>query len=92
LLEGTPPLERPLPPVFCFCGTWDPVIDDTRRLAAALEVLGVEHEVRYYPRGLHGFHAFVFDPNARRAWRDTFAFLSRALPAAPEPATRLFVR
>ncbi|HEX4621792.1 MAG TPA: alpha/beta hydrolase [Myxococcaceae bacterium] len=92
LLEGRPALERPLPPVFCFCGTWDPMLDDTRRLAAALAALGVEHEVRYYPRGLHGFHAFVFDPNARQAWRDTFAFLSRSLSAAPEPATRLFVR
>jgi acetyl esterase len=91
LEQGAQP-SRPLPPFFAFCGTWDVLIDDTRRLGVALERLGVMHEVRYYQRGLHGFHAFVFDPNARQCWRDTFAFLSRALPRVPEPATRLFVR
>lgn len=92
ILERGESPERPLPPFFAFCGTWDILIHDTRRLAVALERLGVRHEARYYPRGLHGFHAFVFDPNARQCWRDTFDFLGRTLPQVPEPATTLFAR
>jgi acetyl esterase len=90
LLEQAAEPERPLPPFFAFSGTWDPVISDTRRLVAALERLSVPHEARYYRRGIHAFHAFVFDPNARRCWRDTFNFLERQLPEAPRAATTLF--
>jgi acetyl esterase len=92
ILEQAGAPDRPLPPFFAFCGTWDMLIHDTQRLAVALDRLGVPHEVRYYPRGLHGFHAFVFDPNARQCWRDTFDFLSRTLPQPPKPATSLFIR
>jgi acetyl esterase/lipase len=70
---------RPLPPFFVPCGTRDPLLDDTRRLAAALGRLGVACEARYYPGELHAFHAFVFRKPARRCWRDTFAFLERTL-------------
>ena len=91
ILETGKPPQRPLPPFFAFSGTWDPVMPDTERLAAALESLGVRHRVQFYPRGVHGFHAFAFDSTARRCWRDTFAFLDTALEKSPEPATRLFV-
>ncbi len=74
--------ERPLPPFFAPCGGWDPLIDDTRRLAAALERLGVPHEARYYPREIHAFHAFIFREAARRCWAEAFAFLHRHVPAA----------
>ncbi len=68
--------ERPLPPFFLPCGTWDVLLDDTRRLHAALSALGVKgvHKGEY-KRGPHAFHAFVLTPEARQCWRDTFAFL-----------------
>lgn len=72
---------RPLPPFFAPVGTWDVLIDDTRRLEAALAKLKVRCEARYYPRGFHAFHGFVFTQTARQCWRDAFTFLTEALAA-----------
>ena len=69
--------ERPLPPFFLPVGTKDPLLDDTRRLATALERMGVPVEARYYPGELHAFHALVFRPNARACWSHTFAFVDQ---------------
>jgi acetyl esterase len=69
--------ERPLPAFFAPVGTRDPLLDDTRRLEKALATLGVPVEARYYPGGIHAFHALVWDPAARRCWRDALAFLDR---------------
>lgn len=80
LERGLPP-ERALPPFFAPVGTWDPLIDDTRRLAAALARLNVRCDARYYARGVHAFHGFVFTPQARQCWRDAFAFFTEALGA-----------
>lgn len=71
--------DRPLPAFFAPVGTRDPLLDDTRRLAAALDELGVPCEARYYRGGVHAFHAVLFDPMARRCWRDALAFLDRHL-------------
>ena len=68
---------RPLPPFFAPVGTRDPLLDDTRRLEKALSQLSVPCEARYYPGGIHAFHAMVWDPAARRCWRDALAFLDR---------------
>jgi acetyl esterase len=73
--------ERPLPPFFAAVGTADPVLDDTRRLEAALARAGVPAEVHYYPREPHAFHALVFRKHARACWKATFAFLDRTLSA-----------
>jgi len=81
LERGVAP-ARPLPAFFVPVGTKDPLLDDTRRLAAALERLGVRVEARYYRGEMHAFHAFVFLENARRCWGDIYAFLDSAL--APE--------
>jgi acetyl esterase len=70
-------LDRPLPPFFVPVGTRDPLLDDTRRLEKALGALNVPCEARYYPGGIHAFHALVWDPSARRCWRDALAFLDR---------------
>jgi acetyl esterase len=70
-------LDRPLPPFFAAVGTRDPLLDDTRRLQKALAALNVPCEARYYPGGIHAFHAFVWNPSARRCWRDALAFLER---------------
>ncbi|MBL8619891.1 MAG: alpha/beta hydrolase [Myxococcales bacterium] len=77
VLERGDPVERPLPPMFAPVGTKDPLLDDTRRLERALVARGVPCEARYYPGGIHAFHAFVWQPQARRCWRDALAFLDR---------------
>jgi acetyl esterase len=69
--------DRPLPAFFAPVGTRDPLLDDTRRLEKALGMLNVPCEARYYPGGIHAFHALVWDPAARRCWRDALAFLDR---------------
>jgi len=79
---GRGTFDRPLPPFFTPVGTRDPLLDDTRRLARALDTLHVPCEARYYPGGIHAFHAMVWDPAARRCWRDALAFLDRALRPA----------
>ena len=40
-------------------------IDDTRRLGAALKRRGVEHEIKIYPGGIHGFHVVFWSDRAR---------------------------
>jgi acetyl esterase/lipase len=72
---------RPLPPFFVAVGTKDPLLDDTRRLQAALAAMKVPCEAHFYPGEPHAFHALVFRKSARRCWRATFAFLDRALSA-----------
>jgi acetyl esterase len=86
LLEDDPVLARPLPPVFLSVGTRDPLEDDTRRLHRALGALRAPCEVCYYDGERHAFHALVWRPNARRCWRDTYAFLDRALERPPSSA------
>jgi acetyl esterase len=81
-LPAEPHFERPLPAFFAPVGTRDPLLDDTRRLATALGPLGVPCEARYYPGGIHAFHALVWDPAARRCWRDALAFLDRHMRQA----------
>lgn len=68
---------RALPPFFTAVGTRDPLLDDTRRLEAALKQLGVVCEAHYYPGELHAYHAIIFRPAARDTWRRTFSFLQR---------------
>ncbi len=88
LLERGDRPVRPPPPFFVPCGTADPLLDDSRRLERALADLGVPCEARYYEGELHAFHAFVMRRAARRCWRDTFAFLERALGRPLRPSGR----
>src|SRR5262249_58601954 len=81
MLEDGDGLDRELPPFFAPVGTRDPLLDDTRRLEKALARLNVPCEARYYPGGIHAFHAMVWDPAARRCWRDALAFLDRHMRA-----------
>lgn len=71
--------ERPLPAFFLPVGTRDILLDDTRRLAAALTLLGVPNEARYYPGGVHAFHAFVWLELARKCWEHQFDFIAAHL-------------
>jgi acetyl esterase/lipase len=81
ILERGDQPDRPLPPFFAAVGTADPLLDDTRRLEAALAKAGVPCEARYFRRELHAFHALVFRKAARECWRATYAFLDRVLSA-----------
>ncbi len=92
-LEARPSAKRALPPFFLPVGTWDPLIDDTRRMKRALDELGVLCEAPEYARMPHAFHAFVLSRSARRCWRDHFDFLERVvgeplLETAPSPFGR----
>jgi acetyl esterase len=80
VLERSAP-SRPLPPFFAFAGTKDPLLDDTRRLGAALARHRTPHLVRFYPGEIHAFHAMVWREQARRCWQECFAFLSAQLAA-----------
>jgi acetyl esterase len=82
VLEGDEQPCHPLPPFFVPVGTADPLLDDTRRLAAALERRGVTCEARYYEGEVHAFHALVFRRRARQCWADMFAFTSTHLGGA----------
>ncbi len=81
LERGAP--ARPLPPVFAFAGTADPLLDDTRRLKRALDAHGGRCEARYYRGGLHAFHALIWDPNARAAWKEKLRLLEQWLAEHP---------
>ena len=70
--------DRPLPPFFVAVGTKDPLLDDTRRFAAALARLGARCEARYYPGEIHVFHAALWRRHARAYWREAFDFLGQA--------------
>jgi acetyl esterase len=85
-LESEDAPHRPLPPFFAPVGTADPILDDTRRLKAALDRRGVTCETRYYVGEVHAFHALIFRPNARRCWQHTFEFLERHLQGDGEGA------
>lgn len=86
ILESAVQPERALPAFMSGVGTADPLLDDTRRLHAALVSRGARSEVQYYRGQPHAFHAFVFLPEAQRCWGHQFDFLERvmgrALPVA----------
>lgn len=69
--------DRPLPPLFTFCGTKDVVVDDTRRLIAALQRRGATHEGHIVEDEGHAFHAMVWRDESMRVWRQQREFLSR---------------
>ena len=81
LEKGEAPV-RALPPFFVPCGTWDPLLDDSYRLSRALAALGVRCDYRVYPRGIHAFHALVWQGIARQCWRDQLSFLREVLAQA----------
>ncbi len=74
VLEQMAP-ARPLPPALATVGTADPILDDTRRFAAAYRAHGGECVVRYYPGEIHAFHAFRWRKAAKDCWNDHYAFL-----------------
>jgi acetyl esterase len=94
LEQGHTP-ARPLPPFFASVGSDDPLVDDTLRLAAALENLGVDHRARVYAGQGHAFQMLTWRRAAKEAWRDALSFVDahldtsrRTKPAAPPSLLR----
>lgn len=87
MLERDDVPARALPPFFVACGTRDPLLDDARRLHAALERRAAASELRLYKGELHAFHAAIVTPNARRFWRDTYDFLEKHLGVSVSPTS-----
>ena len=83
LLEAASAPSRPLPPFFITVGTRDPILDDSRRLKAALDKLQVPAEIAYYEGGVHAFHALIWQERAQTCWNDTARFL-RAQGTLPQ--------
>jgi acetyl esterase len=77
--------DRPFPAIHACCGTADPLIDDTRRLEAVLARRELAHEVSYWPGGVHAFHMFVFQRQARACWREMLAFTHRHVAGVDDP-------
>ena len=85
VLERDDAPDRPLPPMHLCCGTADPILDDTRRLAAALARREVPHVASYWPGGVHAFHMFVFQRQARAVWREMLEFAQKHVAGLDEP-------
>ncbi|MBF5043381.1 alpha/beta hydrolase [Aggregicoccus sp. 17bor-14] len=80
VLERAGAPARPLPAFFVACGTADVLLEDSRRLARALQQLGARCEARDYAGEPHAFLAFVHTrAGARRHWEDAFRFLAQQL-------------
>jgi acetyl esterase len=78
----TSPLARALPPMFAGVGTGDPLLDDTRRLGAALDRLGVKNRTRYYPGEMHAFQAMPWSRHAPAYWAELWEFLAEHVGSA----------
>ena len=75
--------DRPLPSYFLTVGTADPLLDDSRKLHAALDARGAQSELQIVPGEIHGFNAMPWRPAALAKWRAVFAFLARQGGAFP---------
>ena len=84
LLESNLPPKRHLPPMMSFVGTRDPILDDTRRLEAALKRRKIKHEVIYYPKLVHGFHLAIWSKKAQDCWKKQLEFIDKYLFFQPE--------
>lgn len=71
------------PAFFVSCGTADPILDDSRRLQAALEARGVPVEGRWYPGEVHAFQGLLWRRQARQHWRELFDFLGPLMALEP---------
>jgi acetyl esterase len=69
---------RGFPPSVLVVGTMDPLLDDSRLFAAALERAGVPAELHIYPDGLHAFLQFTMLEMCADALRKLCAFARRA--------------
>ena len=76
MLEGGYSAARPLPATFIGVGATDPLLPDSRRLAAALQKRGVPHVLQVYPEAGHAFFALRRNLSTQAFWRDIAAFVA----------------
>jgi acetyl esterase len=69
---------RGFPPSILVVGTMDPLLDDSRLFAVALEKAGVPAELHIYPDGLHAFMQFSMLDMCGDALRKVAAFARRS--------------
>jgi acetyl esterase/lipase len=74
LIEEQKPV-RPLPPLCVFVGTRDFLLDDSRRLHAAVQAHGTRSELHIYPDEIHAFHALPWREATRSCWSEKRRFL-----------------
>jgi acetyl esterase len=76
-LLAAPPSDfaRTPPPFFAAAGTADPLLDDSRRLQAAIEGRGGLCRLEIFPGEIHGFNALVWRKAAQNKWRAVGEFL-----------------
>ena len=77
LLESDAKPDRSLPAVFAMAGTDDPLLEDTRRLEAALKKKNAINEVRYYEGEEHVFHFLNWRSQSLTFWDDCWRFLKQ---------------
>jgi acetyl esterase len=70
---------RSFPPSVLVVGTLDPLLDDSRLFAAALEKAGVSVELHVYPDGLHAFMQMLMLDMAKDAVAKVSAFARRCV-------------
>ncbi len=88
VLESNEFLSRPFPMVYAMSGTFDILLDDTRRLEKALKKRGIRYVVRYFPRQGHAFHLLGISRQAGLFWQDNLDFLAvRGGPSTLKPLT-----
>ncbi|KAJ5373153.1 Alpha/beta hydrolase fold-3 [Penicillium concentricum] len=68
-----------LPPALFFCGTEDPLLDDTILMSSKWSIAGGEAIVKIYPGATHGFTAFPGLPVADEAHAVTLEFIQEKL-------------
>ena len=66
---------RTLPPAFLPVGGADPLKEDNRRMAQALQDRSVEAVEKLYPGEPHAFHALIFRKQARQCWKEMLQFI-----------------
>jgi acetyl esterase len=79
---------RPLPPFFIAVGTKDPLLPDSRRLADALRLKGVDVRYEVYPGELHAFDVMLHRRQAQAKWAACFEFLEAHLAPPAERKAR----
>lgn len=76
LLAAAPSaMSRTPPPFFAAAGTADPLLDDSRRLQAAIEGRGGLCRLEIFPGEIHGFNAMIWRKAAQDKWRAVGEFL-----------------
>jgi len=84
-----------MPPALMFCGTWDILVTDSRRLAARAAVEGAD--VEYHEEaGLMHAYPLLFFPESREAQNRIVRYVREAIgksrPASPDCETTEYRR